>query len=125
MITNFNTAHDLDCLSRTTDSLAFTHESQQMRLAQQVEVSHKLARRLEDHKRRCADERGEYDLGAHHAVVDDLEAEKWRTAKVASKLETEAERLAAEAKGLKARLGELNGSGRDPVLGRQGDDETM
>lgn len=128
-MSNFNINPDKMAVSRIQESLSTLKQARELRTRDAESDLKKLSRQLNTLNSQHEDMIAAQGATDHGATISKLDKAKFRTAKLASDAETEAERLAQQAADLAARLQELDIQGvegdpatkrRDPV-----DDEVL
>ncbi|KAI1398353.1 Spc24 subunit of Ndc80-domain-containing protein [Hypoxylon fuscum] len=130
-INNFNIAPDKLAVSRVHDSLSTLRQARELRIREAETSLKKLGRSLNTLQAQHEELTSTHSSSAHASEISRLDTQKFRTAKAASDLEMEAERLSSQQADLAARLQELELQGlegspdeaakrRDPV-----DDEVL
>ncbi|QKX58154.1 uncharacterized protein TRUGW13939_05275 [Talaromyces rugulosus] len=110
-IGNFNIQPDKLAVTRINDSLATLQQSRDLRIRDAETSLRKLSRNLKSLETNYDETVAAHDPGRHAHEILDLDAQKFRTAKAASDLEIESERLEGELEMLKERLAELEAQG--------------
>ncbi|KXJ95252.1 Spc24 subunit of Ndc80-domain-containing protein [Microdochium bolleyi] len=119
-INNFNTAPDKLAISRIHDSLSTLRQARELR-AREAEASlKKLSRTLNTLHTQHEELASAHSSSAHASEISRLDTQKFRTAKAASDLEMEAERLSSQQADLAARLQELEMQGVEGAIGTGG-----
>lgn len=128
-INNFNIAPDKVAVARVNESLSTLQQARELRLQEAENALKKLSRQLNTMQSQHNDLTSTHSSVAHASEIARLDTQKFRTAKAASDLEMETERLSSQAADLAARLQDLEVQGvdgspadaaRDPV-----DDEVL
>ncbi|EON96618.1 putative kinetochore protein spc24 protein [Phaeoacremonium minimum UCRPA7] len=128
-INNFNIAPDKVAVARVNESLSTLQQARELRLQEAENALKKLSRQLNTMQSQHNDLTSTHSSVAHASEIARLDTQKFRTAKAASDLEMETERLSSQAADLAARLQDLELQGvdgspadaaRDPV-----DDEVL
>ncbi|KAK7748497.1 putative kinetochore protein spc24 [Diatrype stigma] len=131
-INNFNITPDKIAIERVQDSLSTLKQARELRIRDAESSLKKLARTLNTLHNQHEELVSAHSSAAHASEISALDTQKFRTAKAASDLEMEAERLSSQQADLAARLQELELQGvegasfddaarrRDPV-----DDEIL
>ncbi|KAH7035609.1 Spc24 subunit of Ndc80-domain-containing protein [Microdochium trichocladiopsis] len=116
-INNFNTAPDKLAISRIHDSLSTLRQARELR-AREAEASlKKLSRTLNTLQTQHEELAAAHSSSQHASEISRLDTQKFRTAKAASDLEMEAERLSSQQADLIARLQELEMQGVEGAVG--------
>ncbi|MCJ1256460.1 kinetochore-associated Ndc80 complex subunit spc24 [Lignoscripta atroalba] len=128
-IGNFNIHPDKVAISRINESLSTLQQARDLRIREAESALKKLSRTLSTLSNHHAETLSSHSPGSHASQIVELDTQKFRTAKAASELEIEGERLEQELEGLKGRLAELEGQGvegsEELRRGREGEDEVV
>ncbi|POS78387.1 hypothetical protein DHEL01_v203216 [Diaporthe helianthi] len=122
-IQNFNIGPDKIAVARINDSLSTLQQARDLQRQEAESALKKLARQLSTLQAQHAELVSAHSPAEHASEISRLDTQKFRTAKAASDLEMETERLAGQLADLGARLQELElqgveggpGSERDAV----------
>ncbi|KAL1874549.1 putative kinetochore protein spc24 [Diaporthe australafricana] len=123
-IQNFNIGPDKIAVARINDSLSTLQQARDLQRQEADSALKKLARQLGTLQAQHAELVGQHSPAEHASAISRLDTQKFRTAKAASDLEMETERLAGQLADLSARLQELelqgveggpDGAARDAV----------
>ncbi|KAF3345602.1 hypothetical protein VdG2_06445 [Verticillium dahliae VDG2] len=118
-IDNFNIQPDKQACARINESLSTLQQARDLRAREAENALKKLSRTLNTMTSQHNDLTASHSSAAHASEIASLDTQKFRTAKAASDAEVEAERLAAQAADLAARLQELEEArrrrARDPL----------
>ncbi|KAL8381185.1 hypothetical protein RB595_005458 [Gaeumannomyces hyphopodioides] len=121
-VNNFNIQPDKAAITRVGGALSMLQEARQLRLREAETSLKKLSRQLNTLQSQHAELTSQHSSAAHASEMARLDTQKFRTAKAASDLEVETERLSSQAADLAARLQELElqgvegeASATDPV----------
>ncbi|KAG8166877.1 hypothetical protein KVR01_002566 [Diaporthe batatas] len=122
-IQNFNIGPDKIAVARINDSLSTLQQARDLQRQEADAALKKLARQLSTLQAQHAELVSAHSPAEHASEISRLDTQKFRTAKAASDLEMETERLAGQLADLGARLQELElqgveggpGSERDAV----------
>ncbi|KAI1381789.1 Spc24 subunit of Ndc80-domain-containing protein [Hypoxylon crocopeplum] len=106
-INNFNIAPDKLAVSRIGDSLSTLRQARELRIRDAETSLKKLGRSLNTLQTQHEELTSTHSSSAHASEISRLDTQKFRTAKAASDLEMEAERLSSQQADLAARLQEL------------------
>ncbi|EGY16844.1 uncharacterized protein VDAG_08008 [Verticillium dahliae VdLs.17] len=112
-IDNFNIQPDKQACARINESLSTLQQARDLRAREAENALKKLSRTLNTMTSQHNDLTASHSSAAHASEIASLDTQKFRTAKAASDAEVEAERLAAQAADLAARLQELEVQGVD------------
>ncbi|TPX06976.1 uncharacterized protein E0L32_011121 [Thyridium curvatum] len=127
-VKNFNIFPDKEAVSRVSESLSTLQQARDLRLREAENSLKKLSRQLNTLSSQHNELTGSHSSAAHASEIARLDTQKFRTAKAASDLEMETERLASQAADLAARLQELELQGDDgapPGAADPVDDEVL
>ncbi|KAL8346783.1 hypothetical protein RB598_000597 [Gaeumannomyces tritici] len=121
-VNNFNIQPDKAAITRVGGALSMLQEARQLRLREAETSLKKLSRQLNTLQSQHTELTSQHSSAAHASEMARLDTQKFRTAKTASDLEVETERLSSQAADLAARLQELElqgvegeASATDPV----------
>ncbi|KAH8764172.1 kinetochore protein spc24 [Diaporthe sp. PMI_573] len=106
-IQNFNIGPDKIAVARINDSLSTLQQARDLQRQEADSALKKLARQLGTLQAQHAELVSAHSPAEHASQISRLDTTKFRTAKAASDLEMETERLAGQAADLAARLQEL------------------
>ncbi|KAI6382025.1 kinetochore-associated Ndc80 complex subunit spc24 [Pyricularia grisea] len=106
-VQNFAVAPDKAALKRLQDSTAVLNQARELRLREAESSLKKLSRQLNTVQSQYEELTSQHSSAAHASEMARLDTQKFRTAKAASDLEVETERLSSQAADLAARLQEL------------------
>ncbi|TLD30524.1 hypothetical protein PspLS_02837 [Pyricularia sp. CBS 133598] len=106
-VQNFAVAPDKAALKRLQDSTAVLNQARELRLREAESSLKKLSRQLKTVHSQYEELTSQHSSAAHASEMARLDTQKFRTAKAASDLEVETERLSSQAADLAARLQEL------------------
>ncbi|TLS30485.1 hypothetical protein PpBr36_02902 [Pyricularia pennisetigena] len=106
-VQNFAVAPDKAALKRLQDSTAVLNQARELRLREAESSLKKLSRQLNTVQSQYEELTLQHSSAAHASEMARLDTQKFRTAKAASDLEVETERLSSQAADLAARLQEL------------------
>ncbi|OAA56709.1 Kinetochore-Ndc80 subunit Spc24 [Niveomyces insectorum RCEF 264] len=125
-VDNFNIAPDKAAVARIKESLSTLQEARQLQIEQAEASLKKLSRQLSTLGAQHDELAAKHAAAAHAATLADLDTTKFRVAKAASDLETETERLSAQAAELAARLQalEMGGDDADPKAANGADSDS-
>ncbi|KAH6635448.1 Spc24 subunit of Ndc80-domain-containing protein [Chaetomium sp. MPI-SDFR-AT-0129] len=112
-ISNFNIAPDKSAVSRVSESLSTLQQARDLRLREAEASLRRLARSLGTLSSQHAELTTSHSSARHASDIARLDTQKFRTAKAASDLEMETERLQGQLAELNARLQELELQGVD------------
>ena len=112
-ISNFNTTPDKAALTRLSECLSTLQQARELRLREAETALRKLARSQGTLAAQHAELTASHSSAAHASEIARLDTQKFRTAKAASDLEMETERLQARLDELVARLQEVEMQGVD------------
>lgn len=112
-ISNFNIAPDKTAVSRISESLSTLQQARDLRLREAESSLKKLSRTLNTLGSQHQELVSTHSSATHASEISRLDTQKFRTAKAASDLEMETERLQAQLAELNARLQELEMQGVD------------
>ncbi|KAK8127425.1 kinetochore-associated Ndc80 complex subunit spc24 [Apiospora sp. TS-2023a] len=110
-INNFNIGPDKTAISRIHDSLSTLSQARDLRVREAEQSLKKSTRQLHTLQSQYEELTASHSSSAHASEIARLDTQKFRTAKAASDLEMEAERLGSAAADLAARLQELEAQG--------------
>ncbi|KAI0022522.1 Spc24 subunit of Ndc80-domain-containing protein [Xylariomycetidae sp. FL0641] len=125
-INNFNIAPDKFAISRIQGNLSTLDQEREKRVREADSALKRLSRQLNTQQAQYEELASGHSAAGHASEIARLDTQKFRTAKAASDLEMETERLASQQADLAARLAELEMQGlegdpdeaarrRDPV----------
>ncbi|KAI0482858.1 Spc24 subunit of Ndc80-domain-containing protein [Xylariaceae sp. FL0804] len=120
-INNFNINPDKSAISRIQSSLGSLEQEREKRVRDAESALKKLSRQLGTQQAQYEELAAAHSSAAHASEIARLDTQRFRTAKAASDLEAEAERLSSQHADLAARLQELELLGVDGDLGGGGD----
>ncbi|KAH8847380.1 kinetochore-associated Ndc80 complex subunit spc24 [Pyricularia oryzae] len=106
-VQNFAVTPDKAALKRLQDSTAVLNQARELRLREAESSLKKLSRQLNTVQSQYEELTSQHSSAAHASEMARLDTQKFRTAKAASDLEVETERLSSQAADLAARLQEL------------------
>ena len=112
-IANFNIAPDKTAVSRLSESLSTLQQARDLRVRDAESAMKKLSRQLNTMQSQHQELAASHSSTEHASEIARLDTQKFRTAKAASDLEVETERLQTQAADLAARLQELELQGVD------------
>lgn len=110
-IGNFNIHPDKQAVTRVNDSLSNLQQSRELRISDVESALRKLSRHLHSLSAQHEEAITTHDSAKHAETIVELDTQKFRTAKAASDLEIETERLEGELEMLKERLADLEAQG--------------
>ncbi|EHA52131.1 kinetochore protein SPC24 [Pyricularia oryzae 70-15] len=106
-VQNFAVTPDKAALKRLQDSTAVLNQARELRFREAESSLKKLSRQLNTVQSQYEELTSQHSSAAHASEMARLDTQKFRTAKAASDLEVETERLSSQAADLAARLQEL------------------
>lgn len=126
-VQNFAVGPDKAALKRLQDSTAVLNQARDLRLREAESSLKKLSRQLNTVHSQYKELTSQHSSAAHASEMARLDTQKFRTAKAASDLEVETERLSSQAADLAARLQELElqGAEGEPSAADPLDDEVL
>ncbi|KAK7743137.1 putative kinetochore protein spc24 [Cytospora paraplurivora] len=106
-ITNFSVHPDKAAVARVNDSISTLQQARDLRMKEAENALRKLSRQLSTMQSQHQELVSAHSAAEHASEISRLDTQKFRTAKAASDLEMETERLSGQLADMAARLQEL------------------